>query len=35
MGGSVEHLILWSAIWIGVLLAIFMPLSIRLYHKLT
>jgi ABC-2 type transport system permease protein/oleandomycin transport system permease protein len=35
MGGSVEHLILWSAIWIGVLLAIFMPLSIRLYSKLT
>jgi ABC transporter DrrB family efflux protein len=35
MGGSVEHLILWSAIWIAVLLAIFMPLSIRLYSKLT
>jgi ABC-2 type transport system permease protein len=35
MGGSVEHLILWSVIWIGVLLAIFMPLSIRLYSKLT
>jgi ABC transporter DrrB family efflux protein len=35
MGGSVGHLILGSAIWIGVLLAIFMPLSIRLYHKLT
>jgi ABC transporter DrrB family efflux protein len=35
MGGSVEQLILWSAIWIGVLLAIFMPLSIRLYSKLT
>jgi ABC-2 type transport system permease protein/oleandomycin transport system permease protein len=35
MGGSVGHLILWSAIWIGVLLAIFMPLSIRLYSKLT
>jgi ABC-2 type transport system permease protein len=35
MGGSVEHLILWSTIWIVVLLAIFMPLSIRLYSKLT
>jgi ABC transporter DrrB family efflux protein len=35
MGGSVEELILLSAIWIGVLLAIFMPLSIRLYSKLT
>jgi ABC transporter DrrB family efflux protein len=35
MGGSAEQLILWSAIWIGVLLAIFMPLSIRLYSKLT
>ena len=35
MGGSVEQLILLSAIWIGVLLAIFMPLSIRLYSKLT
>jgi len=35
MGGSVVPLILWSAIWIGVLLAIFMPLSIRLYSKLT
>ncbi len=35
MGGSVEALIVLSAIWIGVLLAIFMPLSIRLYSKLT
>ncbi len=35
MGGSAEQLILWSVIWIGVLLAIFMPLSIRLYSKLT
>ena len=35
MGGSVEHLIVMSAIWIGVFLAIFMPLSIRLYSKLT
>jgi ABC-2 type transport system permease protein/oleandomycin transport system permease protein len=35
MGGSVEQLILWSALWILGLLAIFMPLSIRLYSKLT
>jgi ABC-2 type transport system permease protein len=35
MGGSVEQLIVLSAVWIGVLLAIFMPLSIRLYSKLT
>jgi ABC-2 type transport system permease protein len=35
MGGTPEQLILWSVIWIGVLLAIFMPLSIRLYSKLT
>ena len=35
MGGSAEQLILWSAVWIAVLLAIFMPLSIRLYSKLT
>jgi ABC transporter DrrB family efflux protein len=35
MGGSVEELIVLSAVWIGVLLAIFMPLSIRLYSKLT
>jgi ABC-2 type transport system permease protein len=35
MGGTPVELILLSAIWIGVLLAIFMPLSIRLYSKLT
>jgi ABC-2 type transport system permease protein len=35
MGGTVEQLILWSALWIIGLLAIFMPLSIRLYSKLT
>jgi ABC transporter DrrB family efflux protein len=35
MGGSVEELMVLSAVWIGVLLAIFMPLSIRLYSKLT
>jgi len=35
MGGSVEELIVLSAVWIGVILAIFMPLSIRLYSKLT
>jgi ABC transporter DrrB family efflux protein len=35
MGGSVEDLILLSAVWILALLAIFMPLSIRLYSKLT
>jgi ABC-2 type transport system permease protein len=33
--GSMEELIVLSAIWIIVLLAIFMPLSIRLYSKLT
>jgi hypothetical protein len=35
MGGSVEELIVFSGVWIGVILAIFMPLSIRLYSKLT
>jgi ABC transporter DrrB family efflux protein len=35
MGGSVEELIVISAVWIIGLLAIFMPLSIRLYSKLT
>jgi ABC transporter DrrB family efflux protein len=35
MGGSVEELIVLSAVWIGIFLAIFMPLSIRLYSKLT
>jgi ABC transporter DrrB family efflux protein len=34
MGGSVGELILLSAGWIAVLLAIFVPLSIRLYQKL-
>ena len=35
MGGTPEQLILWSALWVVGLLAIFMPLSIRLYSKLT
>lgn len=35
MGGSVEELILLSAAWIAGILAIFVPLSIRLYSKLT
>jgi ABC transporter DrrB family efflux protein len=35
MGGTPTELIVISAVWIGVLLAIFMPLSIRLYSKLT
>ena len=35
MGGSVEQLMLYSAIWLVVTIAIFMPLSIRLYSKLT
>jgi ABC transporter DrrB family efflux protein len=35
MGGSVTELILLSGVWILVILAIFMPLSIRLYSKLT
>ena len=35
MGGTVEELILLSAAWIIGLLAIFTPLSIRLYNKLT
>jgi ABC transporter DrrB family efflux protein len=35
MGGTAEELMLWSALWIIGLLAIFMPLSIRLYSKLT
>jgi ABC transporter DrrB family efflux protein len=34
-GGSTEELILISLVWIIGLLAIFMPLSIRLYSKLT
>jgi len=35
MGGSPEQLILYALAWILVLLVIFMPLSIRLYSKLT
>jgi ABC-2 type transport system permease protein/oleandomycin transport system permease protein len=35
MGGTPTELIILSSVWIGVLLAIFMPLSIRLYSKLT
>jgi len=31
----VEQLMVYSAIWLVVSLAIFMPLSIRLYSKLT
>jgi ABC transporter DrrB family efflux protein len=34
MGGTPEQLMLWSALWIIGLLAIFIPLSIRLYNKL-
>jgi ABC transporter DrrB family efflux protein len=33
--GSVEHLLVVSAIWIVAVVAVFMPLSIRLYSKLT
>ena len=35
MGGSVEELIVLSAVWIVGIVAVFMPLSIRLYSKLT
>jgi ABC-2 type transport system permease protein/oleandomycin transport system permease protein len=35
MGGTVEQLILYSAIWLVVTVAVFTPLSIRLYSKLT
>jgi ABC-2 type transport system permease protein/oleandomycin transport system permease protein len=35
MGGSVEQLMVYSAIWLVATLAVFMPLSIRLYSKLT
>jgi ABC-2 type transport system permease protein len=35
MGGTPTELTILSAAWIGVLLVIFMPLSIRLYSKLT
>jgi ABC transporter DrrB family efflux protein len=34
MGGTPMELMILSAAWIGVLLAIFVPLSIRLYQKL-
>jgi ABC-2 type transport system permease protein/oleandomycin transport system permease protein len=35
MGGTPTELMILSTVWIGVLLAIFTPLSIRLYSKLT
>lgn len=35
MGGTTTDLIVWSTVWIVAILAIFMPLSIRLYSKLT
>jgi ABC-2 type transport system permease protein/oleandomycin transport system permease protein len=35
MGGAAEELMLISAAWIVLILAVFMPLSIRLYSKLT
>jgi ABC transporter DrrB family efflux protein len=35
MGGTVGELIALSSIWIAIFLVIFMPLSIRLYSKLT
>jgi len=35
MGGTPTELIVYSTVWIVVLLAIFQPLSIRLYSKLT
>jgi ABC transporter DrrB family efflux protein len=35
MGGSVEELIVLSTIWLVALVAVFTPLSIRLYSKLT
>jgi ABC-2 type transport system permease protein len=35
MGGSVEQLMVYSAIWLVATVAVFMPLSIRLYSKLT
>jgi ABC transporter DrrB family efflux protein len=35
MGGTVEELIVISAAWIIGILAVFMPLSIRLYNRLT
>ena len=33
--GSIEELMILSAVWIVGILAVFVPLSIRLYHKLT
>ena len=35
MGGTPEQLMLWSALWIVGIVAVFIPLSIRLYNKLT
>ena len=35
MGGTPEQLMLWSAIWVAGILTVFIPLSIRLYNKLT
>jgi ABC transporter DrrB family efflux protein len=35
MGGTPEQLMLWSALWIIGIVAVFTPLSIRLYNKLT
>jgi ABC-2 type transport system permease protein/oleandomycin transport system permease protein len=35
MGGTPEQLLLWSALWIIGIVAVFTPLSIRLYNKLT
>jgi ABC transporter DrrB family efflux protein len=35
MGGSIEELIVLSLVWIVGIVAVFMPLSIRLYSKLT
>jgi len=35
MGGSVEELIVLSVVWIAVIVAVFTPLAIRLYSKLT
>jgi len=33
--GSIEHLLLMSTLWVAGILAVFVPLSIRLYRKLT
>ena len=35
MGGTPEQLMLWSALWIIGIVAVFTPLAIRLYNKLT